>query len=84
MHLVGFVIRIYHDARSPERQIKIFSNSFTTFVHVTDSFFALHLIVLLGWWAAVDAIIMSQHKVSNMLSVCLSIRYPRCYKHVSA
>ena len=23
MHLVGFIIRIYHDARSPERQIKI-------------------------------------------------------------
>ena len=21
MHLVGFIIRIYHDARSPERQI---------------------------------------------------------------
>jgi len=23
VHLVGFVIRIYHDARSPERQIRI-------------------------------------------------------------
>ena len=22
MHLIGFIIRIYHDARSPERQIK--------------------------------------------------------------
>jgi hypothetical protein len=22
VHLVGFVIRIYHDARSPERQIQ--------------------------------------------------------------
>jgi len=22
MHLVGFIIRIYHDARSPERQIE--------------------------------------------------------------
>jgi len=22
MHLVGFIIRIYHDARSPERQIR--------------------------------------------------------------
>jgi len=22
MHLVGFIIRIYHDARSPERQIQ--------------------------------------------------------------
>jgi len=24
VHLVGFIIRIYHDARSPERQILIF------------------------------------------------------------
>jgi len=24
VHLVGFIIRIYHDARSPERQIHIF------------------------------------------------------------
>ena len=24
MHLVGFIIRIYHDARSPERQIPLF------------------------------------------------------------
>ena len=23
VHLVGFIIRIYHDARTPERQIKI-------------------------------------------------------------
>ena len=23
MHLIGFIIRIYHDARSPERQIHI-------------------------------------------------------------
>ena len=83
MHLVGFVIRIYHNARSPEHQIKIFSNIFTAFVHVTDLFLALHLIVLLGW-AAVDAISMSQHQVSNMLSVHLSIKYPRYYQYVSA
>ena len=24
MHLVGFIIRIYHDARSPKRQIRFF------------------------------------------------------------
>ena len=23
MHLVGFILRIYHDARSPERQISV-------------------------------------------------------------
>jgi len=23
VHLVGFIIRIYHDARSPERQIHV-------------------------------------------------------------
>ena len=28
MHLVGFIIRVYHDARSPERQIHIESYSF--------------------------------------------------------
>ena len=27
MHLVGFIIRIYHDARSPEHQI-------TTYIHI--------------------------------------------------
>ena len=27
MHLVGFIIRVYHDARSPERQIHIESYS---------------------------------------------------------
>jgi hypothetical protein len=26
MHLVGFIIRIYHDARSPERQIYIYKH----------------------------------------------------------
>ena len=24
MHLVGFILRMYHDARSPERQIRIY------------------------------------------------------------
>jgi len=29
VHLVGFIIRIYHDARSPERQILLeWSSSF--------------------------------------------------------
>ena len=27
MHLIGFIIRIYHDARSPERQIILVYNS---------------------------------------------------------
>jgi len=26
MHLFGFIIRIYQDARSPERQISIYGN----------------------------------------------------------
>jgi len=26
VHLVGFIIRIYHDARSPERQIRVEQN----------------------------------------------------------
>ena len=28
VHLVGFIIRIYHDARSPERQKKVIDNTF--------------------------------------------------------
>jgi len=30
MYLVGFIIRIYHDARSPERQMLQFQFSFLT------------------------------------------------------
>ena len=30
MHLVGFIIRIYHDARSPERQIR--ANHYAFFI----------------------------------------------------
>ena len=30
LHLVGFIIRIYHDARSPERQIRNDENKFTS------------------------------------------------------
>ena len=30
MHLVGFIIRIYHDAHSPERQIKKYLTSLTS------------------------------------------------------
>ena len=34
VHLVGFIIRIYHDARSPERQIS--SNSWGFGLHITS------------------------------------------------
>ena len=30
MHLVGFIIRIYHDARSPERQLRLIKNVTST------------------------------------------------------
>ena len=40
MHLVGFIVRIYHDARSPERQIPVVHttplNSLQTKFSVTD------------------------------------------------
>jgi len=42
MHLVGFIIRIYHDARSPERQINNFNSQdsshypFLTQGHITS------------------------------------------------
>ena len=32
VHLVGFIIRIYHDARSPERQILIFTHFHNNFL----------------------------------------------------
>ena len=40
MHLVGFIIRIYHDARSPERQIEQ-----VTFVNISVSRHAVNVIV---------------------------------------
>ena len=36
MHLVGFIIRIYHDARSPERQITQLSEYHTSLKPVTQ------------------------------------------------
>jgi len=37
VHLVGFVIRIYHDARSPERQNPEYSNRRTMFLFISVS-----------------------------------------------
>jgi len=33
VHLAGFIIRIYHDARSPKRQKKCYRDSVHLFVH---------------------------------------------------
>jgi len=50
VHLVGFIIRIYHDARSPERQIyrNVFENrkNETFFKFVSNTFFIFLLTVL--------------------------------------
>ena len=35
MHLVGFIIRIYHDARSPERQLSVTRLATTCVVQAT-------------------------------------------------
>ena len=35
MHLVGFIINIYHDARSPERQINLDKQSSNVQAHTT-------------------------------------------------
>jgi len=35
VHIFGFIIRIYHDARSPERQVCFFSNLDKEFVSVS-------------------------------------------------
>ena len=40
MHLVDFIIRIYHDARSPERQIWEYTSTFvlnTEAVHTSET-----------------------------------------------
>ena len=37
MHLVGFIIRIYHDARSPERQIHTVGWQYVQLVETTAS-----------------------------------------------
>ena len=45
MRLVGFIIRIYHDARSPERQIHAIYTQFISFSHrphVSGMFVAHH------------------------------------------
>ena len=36
MHLIGFIIRIYHDARSPECQIYLFSSMFLLLEQLTE------------------------------------------------
>ena len=36
VHLVGFIIRIYHDARSPERQILLEDFIFVNFILFSD------------------------------------------------
>jgi hypothetical protein len=42
VHLVGFIIRIYHDARSPERQIRLFKyyafDSFQRKLHMNNAY----------------------------------------------
>ena len=41
MHLVGFIIRIYHDALSPERQIRLYIAKIYKYTAVTDVHIAL-------------------------------------------
>ena len=44
MHLVGFIIRIYHEARSPERQalsVSVIIEAVSTFITVTRPFKAV-------------------------------------------
>jgi len=38
VHLVGFVIRIYHDARSPERQIPLIRVMFNNLISLSCNF----------------------------------------------
>ena len=40
MHLIGFIIRNYHDARSPERQIRLYV--FYGFRKINDNYSIEH------------------------------------------
>jgi len=51
VYLVGFIIRIYHDARSPERQIRVHDNYYTkhnktqrqTRIHYSSTYLEFHI-----------------------------------------
>ena len=42
MHIVGFIIRLYHDARSPECQIPI---KFTFHIHGVETVYVYYIII---------------------------------------
>ena len=46
MHLVGFIVRIYHDARSPERQVPYLNSNPITVWHYGCSDHGVGLIQL--------------------------------------
>jgi hypothetical protein len=83
VHLVGFVVRNYHDAWSPERQIKIFSNISTTFVRVIDLFFALQLIVLLGWAAVSERVFRTVLRVNRHFIAHVLLISQSCFTQVN-
>ena len=47
MHLVGFIVRLYHEARSPERQtnkdLMCFSITFSSFFSLRNSLYVLRV-----------------------------------------
>jgi len=38
VHLVGFIIRTYHDARSPERHIHLYTFKFADYVIICNTY----------------------------------------------
>jgi len=64
MHLVSFIIRIYHDERSPERQIRRLSSPYPS--HYTCNSNAAHLMFCV--------LILVCYLVA-LLSLCIGLRW---------
>ena len=50
MHLVGFIIRIYHDARSPERQLQrdLYCTASDRYINILREFEVLRTVNIFG------------------------------------
>ena len=68
MHLVGFIIRIYHDARSPERQIRT-----SIYKHNTlDDIIIIIIIIIII--TTIIIIIINNQSIVFLLSVFVHFR----------
>jgi len=64
VHLVGFIIRIYHDARTPECQK-------STTLYIQQLVYVIHLCRLAVGRIGVDLATASQHKLMTYTNCCI-------------